>query len=345
MIIKLKEYLKNKEDYTLIDIRNKADYESEHIEGSINCTIEEARDLKIDKPLFIGYERDAFDENCDYLEGGFEGYILYKAENSITRKYRRELWSKFTKAVSDYELIQENDVIAVCISGGKDSMLMAKLFMELHKHSKVPFSVHYIVMDPGYLDYNRQLIIDNARRLNIPIEIFDTRIFDTVDNLDRSPCYICARMRRGYLYNYARNIGCNKIALGHHFDDAIETTLMSMLWGGQIETMLPKLKSENFEGMELIRPLYLIREENIIKWRDYNKLRFLRCACHFTEQSETNESASKRLETRKLIKKLKETNPQVEMNIFRSMENVQLKNVLGYKLDDVYHYFLDEYED
>ena len=342
MKVKIKDFLKQKNEFQLIDVRNFQYFSKAHIEGSINATIDDIP-LIADKKILIVASED-IESEYDVLEGGYKAYELNRIDSSITKKFRRELWSKFTKAISEYELIKENDVIAVCISGGKDSMLMAKLFNELHKHTKVPFELRYIVMDPGYLKENRQLIVENATKMDIPIEIFDTKIFDSVVNLDRSPCYICARMRRGYLYNYAKQIGCNKIALGHHFDDVIETTLMSMLWGGQIETMLPKLYSENFEGMELIRPLYLIREENIIKWRDYNKLKFLQCACKFTQQSSINENTSKRLETRKLIKELKKTNDQIEMNIFRSMENVQLKNVLGYKKDDIYHYFLEDYD-
>lgn len=342
MKIKIKEFLKHKADFKVIDVRKFQEYAKGHIEGSINASIDDIPEID-DKKIILISDED-IESNYDVLEGGYKVYCLERINSSITKKYRRELWSKFTKAITQYELIKENDKIAVCISGGKDSMLMAKLFSELHKHSNIPFELRYVVMDPGYLEQNRLLIKENAEKMDIPIEIFDTRIFESVHKLDKSPCYICARMRRGYLYNYAKSIGCNKIALGHHFDDVIETTLMSMLWGGQIETMLPKLKSENFEGMELIRPLYLIKEENIIKWRDYNELKFLHCACKFTEESSINENTSKRLETRKLIKELKKKNDQIEMNIFRSMENVQLKNVLGYKKDDIYHYFLDEYD-
>ena len=342
MRTKIKDFLKQKDEFFIIDVRNSQDFQKGHIKGSINITIDKIPANLDKRIILVGYKY--FESEYAVLEGGYEAYYQNRVNNSITKKYRRELWSKFTKAISQYKLINENDVIAVCISGGKDSMLMAKLFSELHKHTNIPFELKYVVMDPGYRKENRDLIIENASKLDIPIEIFDTKIFDSVLNLDKSPCYICARMRRGYLYNYAKNLGCNKIALGHHFDDVIETTLMSMLWGGQIETMLPKLHSENFEGMELIRPLYLIREENIIKWRDYNDLKFLQCACKFTEASSINESTSKRLETRKLIKELKKTNDQLEMNIFRRMENVQLKNVLGYKKDDEYHYFLDEYD-
>ena len=269
-------------------------------------------------------------------------------EKSIRKKFHKDIFSKFAKAVKEYELIQEGDKIAVCISGGKDSMLMAKLFQELQRHRKANFSLEFLVMDPGYSPVNREMIESNAKKLDIPITIFESDIFDTVYDIEKSPCYLCARMRRGFLYSNAQKLGCNKIALGHHYDDVIETILMGMLYGGQIETMMPKLHSTNFEGMELIRPMYLIREADIKHWRDYNHLEFLQCACRFTEvcatSSDENGMTSKRMEIKNLIAKMKETNPFVESNIFRSVENVSLNTVLAYKKDGIKHSFLDEYE-
>lgn len=269
-----------------------------------------------------------------------------EVERSINKKFHKGIWSKFTSAINDYELVQEGDKIAVCISGGKDSMLMAKLFQELKRHNKFPFEVEYIVMDPGYNEVNRRKIEENARLLNVPITIFESNIFESVVHIEKSPCYICARMRRGYLYSKAKELGCNKIALGHHYDDVIETILMGMLYGGQVQTMMPKLHSTNFEGMELIRPLYLIRESEIIRWCNYNELEFIRCACKFTEDvaNEDKEASSKRLEIKNMIKELSKTNPQVESNIFKSVENVNLDTIICYKKDSVKHSFLDEYD-
>jgi tRNA(Ile)-lysidine synthase TilS/MesJ len=270
-----------------------------------------------------------------------------RAEASIQKKYHKQLFSPFAKACKTYKLIEEGDHIAVCISGGKDSMLMAKLFQEIQRHRHVNFDLTFLVMDPGYVKENRELIESNSKALGIPVTIFESTIFDTVDNIEKNPCYLCARMRRGYLYSKAKELGCNKIALGHHYDDVIETILMGMLHGGQIQSMMPKLRSTNFEGMELIRPMYLIREADICAWRDYNELRFLQCACHFTETcstfDENGTSTSKRLETKRLIAELKKTNPFVESNIFRSVENIQLDTVIEYKKDGVRHNFLDEY--
>ena len=269
-------------------------------------------------------------------------------ERSITGRYKTELFSRFTKAITEFELVKEGDRIAVCISGGKDSMLMAKLFQELMRHHKFPFELVFLVMDPGYVKANRELIESNARLLGIPIHIFETRIFDAVVNIEKSPCYLCARMRRGYLYRKAQELGCNKIALGHHYDDVIETVLMGMLNAGQFQAMMPKLPSKNFPGMELIRPMYYIREDDIKRWRDANDLHFLQCACRFTETwyAGRGEEAtgSKRLETKQLIRRLKETIPQVEGNLLKSTKNVSLDHVLGYKKDGVYHGFLEEYE-
>lgn len=270
-------------------------------------------------------------------------------ELSIRKKFHKQLFSKFAKAINEYELVQENDKIAVCISGGKDSMLMAKLFQELKKHNKFPFELVFLVMDPGYKEENRRKIEENAELMGIPITVFQSDIFNAVYEIEKSPCYLCARMRRGYLYSRAKELGCNKIALGHHYDDVIETILMGMLYGGQIQTMMPKLHSTNFEGMELIRPLYFIREDDIKHWRDYNNLEFLQCACRFTETCNTcNEdgtSVSKRMEVKNLIAKMKETNPFVEGNIFKSVENVNLSTIIAYKKDGVKHHFTEHYEE
>lgn len=277
------------------------------------------------------------EKDRDYLE----------IEQDLRKRYRKNLWCKFTKAIREYELVQEGDKIAVCISGGKDSMLMAKLFQELKRHNKFDFDVLFLVMDPGYKTENRQLIEQNAARLNIPLTIFSSDIFASVYNIENSPCYLCARMRRGYLYSKARELGCNKIALGHHYDDVIETILMGMLYGAQVQTMMPKLHSTNFEGMELIRPMYLIREEHIEAWRDYNHLRFLQCACRFTENSTFRgdlENTSKRREIKQLIRQLRQINPFVENNIFKSVENVNLSTVIAYKQEGVRHHFLEDYQ-
>lgn len=294
------------------------------------------------------------------LQGGYSEYLRVqmqkqvdddfckRVEQSLTGKFKKDIFSKFYKAIKEYELIREGDRIAVCISGGKDSMLMAKLFQEYKRHSNSNFDVKYLVMDPGYAKTNREIIEENARRLHVPITIFETDIFESVYNVDKSPCYLCARMRRGYLYNFAKQLGCNKIALGHHYDDVIETILMGMLHGAQIQTMMPKLHSTNFEGMELIRPLYLIREDDIKAWRDYNDLHFIQCACRFTDtctSCNNGQNHSKRQETKLLIRELKKSNPDVEKCIFKSVENVQLNTVIAYKKDGIKHSFLDEYDD
>lgn len=295
------------------------------------------------------------------LKGGYVGWLMADmkkkeaddvcehVELSIRKKFKKKIWSKFTKAVREYELVKEGDRIAVCISGGKDSMLMAKLFQELKRHNKFNFEVKFLVMDPGYSPENRKVIENNARRLNIPITIFESNIFEAVFHVEKSPCYLCARMRRGYLYSKAKELGCNKIALGHHYDDVIETILMGMLYGAQMQTMMPKLHSSNFEGMELIRPLYLIREDDIKAWRDANGLHFIQCACKFTDTCSScdkdGQSNSKRLEIKKLIRELKKTNPFVEGNIFKSVENVNLSTIIAYKKDGVKHHFLETYDD
>ena len=270
-----------------------------------------------------------------------------KAEDSIRGKFHKQLFSPFAKACKEYRLIEDGDRIAVCISGGKDSMLMAKLFQELQRHRKVSFDLLFLVMDPGYNGDNRRLLEYNAKTLGVPITVFESTIFDVVDTVEKNPCYLCARMRRGYLYSKAKELGCNKIALGHHYDDVIETILMGMLHGGQVQTMMPKLHSTNFDGMELIRPMYLVREADICNWRDWNGLHFLQCACHFTDTCTTchedGTTSSKRLETKKLIAALKETNPQIEANIFKSVSNVNLNTVIAYKKDGVRYHFLDDY--
>ena len=296
------------------------------------------------------------------MTGGYTGWLLAQMkdagkkeehsaeeiEKSIRKKFHKQLFSKFAKAVRDYELVQEGDKIAVCISGGKDSMLMAKLFQELKRHNKVTFELEFLVMDPGYSEANRQVIENNAKRMNIPITVFESDIFDAVYDIEKSPCYLCARMRRGHLYNKAKELGCNKIALGHHYDDVIETILMGMLYGAQVQTMMPKLHSTNFEGMELIRPMYLIREDDIKHWRDYNDLHFIQCACRFTDTCTTcdpdGRSVSKRMEVKHMIAEMKKVNPFVESNIFKSVENVNLSTIIAYKKDGEKHHFLENYK-
>lgn len=266
-------------------------------------------------------------------------------ERTIIKKFRKQIWSKFVKAVIEYKLIEENDNIMVCISGGKDSFLMAKCIQELQRHGKYPFNAHYVVMDPGYNDYNRDMIIDNAKILNVPIEVFESNIFDIVEKVSDSPCYLCARMRRGCLYNRAKELGCNKIALGHHFDDVIETTLLSIFYGSEVKTMMPKLHSTNFKGLELIRPLYLVKEDDIIAWRNFNELTFINCACRFTEGcSLINDGTSKRKEIKELIKNMKKINPNIDNNIFKSMDNINLNCILSYVKDGQKVNFLDNYD-
>lgn len=273
---------------------------------------------------------------------------LREIERSIVKKFRKEIWRRFTKAINDYELIRDGDRIAVCISGGKDSMLMAKLFQELERHGQKNFDLKFLIMNPGYNEENYRLILENTEILGIPAVVFESPIFEVVASDVETPCYLCARMRRGYLYSRAKELGCNKIALGHHFDDVIETILMGMLYGGQIQTMMPKLHSTNFSGMELIRPLYLIRERDILHWAAYNELRFIRCACRFTEHLEESEEAlrgGKRKEVKDLIRELGKGNPFIEKNIFKSVENVNLSTVIAYKKDGKKHHFLDYYDE
>lgn len=269
-----------------------------------------------------------------------------KAEHSLNKKFRKTIWSKFTLAVKKYQLISAGDKIAVCISGGKDSMLMAKLMQMFARYSEVPFTPVFLVMDPGYNPKNLEKIKQNAELLEIPLTIFKTDIFDIANSVTESPCYLCARMRRGYLYNNAKLLGCNKIALGHHFSDVIETTVMGMFYGAQIQAMLPKLRSKNFDGMSLIRPMYCIHEDDIIAWKDYNNLDFIQCACRFTEKNALGDGTgnSKRLEIKKLIRELKKTNPTIEKSIFRSIHAVALDTMVGYKKDGVEHSFLERYD-
>ena len=280
------------------------------------------------------------------LEGGYAGWLLYRMqreqetslqqqiEEGIRKTWHKRLFSKFAKAIRTYDLVKPGDRIAVCISGGKDSMLMAKLFQELYRHHKFPFELKFLVMDPGYNETNRKVIEHNARLLGIPITIFETDIFDIVYNEEKNPCYLCARMRRGYLYSKAQELGCNKIALGHHYDDVIETILMGMLYGAQVQTMMPKLHSTNFPGMELIRPLYCVHEDAIIAWKNYNHLQFLQCACRFTEEREEagdGVGRSKRQEIKFLLRELKKTNPNIEKSMFRAIHGVQLDTFPGFK--------------
>lgn len=263
-------------------------------------------------------------------------------ERSIITNYRNKIWAKFIKGITEYKMIQEDDKIAVCMSGGKDSMLLAKCVQQLHKYSKVNFDVEYIAMNPGYSETNKQKIISNAKLLNIPMTMFETNIFECVEKIDDHPCYICARMRRGYLYNKAKELGCNKIALGHHFDDVIETTLMGMLYGGQMQTMMPKVRSTSHPGMELIRPLYYVKEADIINWQQKNNLEFIKCACKVTENNP--DGSSKRAEMKKLISNLKQNYKDVDKNIMKSTQNVNLDTLIAYKKDGVVHNFMDEYD-
>ena len=373
-IIDYNEILKkNEKDYVIIDIRSKYSYDYGHIPGALSCEetqIEQDINEKYkDKEIYLyckggeksrrlaealqksGIKAYSFDGGYSawckkYAKGGeSEKAKALAVEQSIRQKFHRCLFSKFCKAIKQYELIKPNDKIAVCISGGKDSMLMAKLFQEIKRQKKMPFELIFLVMDPGYNKKNREQIEKNAELLNIPITIFETRIFDHVFNIENNPCYICARMRRGHLYNKAKQLGCNKIALGHHYDDVIETILMSMLYGSQIQTMMPKVKSENFENMQLIRPLYFIREADIIKWRDYNNLKFIQCACKFTEENHLEVTSSKRKRVKDLIAELKKEDKEVDYHIFRSVENVSLASIIEYKdKNGIRHNFLDDYD-
>ena len=377
---KIEEIEQDKREKQIIDLRSPEEYEKETYPGAVNLFWEELEEHKAEiaknKPVYLicytGQKSDEVAENlveqgyeAYSIQNGFHSYLRLKlqrmmeqgeepeinckyVERSIVKRFRKEIWRPFVKGINEYEMIQDGDRIAVCISGGKDSMLMAKLFQELERHGKKNFEVEYLVMNPGYNDINYQTILDNAKFLEVPITVFESDIFDTVakDDIGGSPCYLCARMRRGHLYSQAQKLGCNKIALGHHFDDVIETIVMGMLYGGQIQTMMPKIHSTNFEGMELIRPMYLIREDDIKHWRDYNKLHFIQCACRFTESCAScggTEKGSKRAEIKELIKMLSERSDVIEKNIFRSVENVNLNTIIAYKKDGVKHHFLDEY--
>lgn len=365
----------NANDYELIDIRDSTAYEYGRMDNAVNIPLDGFDKERLDKSkknilycksgiLSINIAEELRSEGYDAysLKEGYIGWLRQKIsaedndkerleniEKSIRKKFHKVLFSKFAQAINQYKLVEENDRIAVCISGGKDSMLMAKLFQELLKHNKFHFEPVFLVMDPGYSSENREIIEHNARLLNIPITVFESTIFDSVYNIEKSPCYVCARMRRGCLYSKAKELGCNKIALGHHFDDVIETILMGMLYSGQTQTMMPKLKSTNFDGMELIRPMYLIREEDIKKWRDYNDLSFIQCACKFTDTCTSeacmtsSRTGSKRLETKHIIENLKKINPYVENNIFKSVQNVNLETIIAYKDKNGTHNFLDRY--
>ena len=364
----------DKDTYQIIDIRDKEEVQKDEMPGAVyvpSDEIEISEKVDLSKKMIIccrigkisiDVAERLREKGVDAvsLEGGYTAWrldsikrkeaesISRDVEQSIRKKFRKKIWRMFAKAINTYDLVKEGDKIAVCISGGKDSMLMAKLFQELKLHNKFEFEVKFLVMDPGYSPENCKVIEENARKLNIPITIYESDIFESVYNVEKSPCYLCARMRRGYLYKFAKNMGCNKIALGHHYDDVIETILMGMLYSGQVQTMMPKLHSTNYEGMELIRPLYLIREQDIKSWCRYNDLHFIQCACKFTDTCTTcdnEENRSKRVEIKELIKTLKQVNPYVEGNIFKSVENVSLEAIVAYKIDGVKHSFLETYDE
>lgn len=378
------ELQKDARDKQVIDLRSEEDFEKETYPGALNIYWEElgeridevSKDIPVYLICYTGQKSDEIAQNLQEqgyeaysVEGGYRAYLRKKladfmkpdedqqerladrakdVERSIIKKFKKTIWRQFTKAINEYEMIKDGDKIAVCISGGKDSMLMAKLFQELERHGKKNFEVVFLVMNPGYNEVNYETIMNNAKILNVPITVFRTEIFDTVADITDSPCYLCARMRRGHLYSKARELGCNKIALGHHFDDVIETIVMGMLYGAQIQTMMPKLHSTNFPGMELIRPLYLIREDDIIHWTRYNDLHFIQCACRFTENCAScggTEKGSKRAEIKELIHSLEKKSPYIAKNIFRSVENVNLNTVIAYKKAGVRHHFLDHYDE
>ena len=369
-----------KDSYELLDIRSEVEISHGAIPGAIAVKPEEIEKKLKNKELDpekkqviccsrgkisveIAEELEEEGYNAESLEGGYVAWLMdvmkeemdkdqnnekaKEVEQSLRKKFKKKIWSKFTKAINTYELVKPGDKIAVCISGGKDSMLMAKLFQELLKHGKANFELVFLVMNPGYNKDNWKIIQDNAKVLGIPLTVFETQIFDTVADIDKNPCYLCARMRRGYLYSHAKELGCNKIALGHHFDDVIETILMGMFYGGKVETMMPKLHSQNFEGMELIRPMYLIKEDDIIAWRDYNQLNFIQCACRFTENCVScgGGRGSKRDEMKELIKEFRKQGDIIEKNIFRSVHNVNLRTIIGYHKDDMEYNFLDDYNE
>lgn len=373
----------DKDKVLVVDIRPEDQYQRGTFPGAVNLPMAEFEDRKTELELYkdkeiylmchtgersLEYVQDLIADGYDAgnVTGGYRSYLKLtltrfvqkdskeqlaertrEIERSIIKKFRRSVWRPFTKALNEYQLVQEGDKIAVCISGGKDSMLMAKLFQELLKHGKANFELVFLVMNPGYNEDNWKIIQDNAKVLGIPLTVFETQIFDTVADIDKNPCYLCARMRRGYLYSHAKELGCNKIALGHHFDDVIETILMGMFYGGKVETMMPKLHSQNFEGMELIRPMYLIKEDDIIAWRDYNQLNFIQCACRFTENCVScgGGRGSKRDEMKELIKEFRKQGDIIEKNIFRSVHNVNLRTIIGYHKDDMEYNFLDDYNE
>lgn len=362
--------------YRFCDVRDEVSYRYGSIPKAENISniIELAEEGKLDKNISyvlycmkgiqsmdMAYELRGMGYDAVSLKGGYAAWLTSsyredyedkqkEVETSIRKTFHKCIFSPFAKAINEYELLKPGDKVAVCISGGKDSMLMAKLFQEIKRHNKFDFELVFLVMDPGYSEVNRLVIEKNARMLGVPITIFETQIFDAVYDVKQSPCYLCARMRRGYLYNKAKELGCNKIALGHHYDDVIETILMGMLYGAQVQTMMPKLHSTNFEGMELIRPMYYIREDDIMRWRDFNNLHFIQCACHFTDTCsscrEDGTTASKRMEIKQLIKNMKKVNPYVEGNIFKSVYNVSLGTVIEYKdKAGVKHNFLENYDE
>ncbi len=362
--------------YRFCDVRDEVSYRYGSIPKAENISniVELAEEGKLDKNISyvlycmkgiqsmdMAYELRGMGYDAVSLKGGYAAWLTSsyredyedkqkEVETSIRKTFHKCIFSPFAKAINEYELLKPGDKVAVCISGGKDSMLMAKLFQEIKRHNKFDFELVFLVMDPGYSEVNRLVIEKNARMLGVPITIFETQIFDAVYDVKQSPCYLCARMRRGYLYSKAKELGCNKIALGHHYDDVIETILMGMLYGAQVQTMMPKLHSTNFEGMELIRPMYYIREDDIIRWRDFNNLHFIQCACHFTDTCsscrEDGTAASKRMEIKQLIKDMKKVNPYVEGNIFKSVYNVSLGTVIEYKdKDGVKHNFLENYDE
>lgn len=362
--------------YRFCDVRDEVSYSYGSIPKAENISniVELAEEGKLDKNIAyvlycmkgiqsmdMAYELRGMGYDAVSLKGGYAAWLTSsyredyedkqkEVETSIRKTFHKCIFSPFAKAINEYELLKPGDKVAVCISGGKDSMLMAKLFQEIKRHNKFDFELVFLVMDPGYSEVNRLVIEKNARMLGVPITIFETQIFDAVYDVKQSPCYLCARMRRGYLYSKAKELGCNKIALGHHYDDVIETILMGMLYGAQVQTMMPKLHSTNFEGMELIRPMYYIREDDIMRWRDFNNLHFIQCACHFTDTCsscrEDGTTASKRMEIKQLIKNMKKVNPYAEGNIFKSVYNVSLGTVIEYKdKDGVKHNFLENYDE
>ena len=369
---------------TILDVRTEEDFQRDHLPGAVNIPAGILESLSVQELAAHGlepgklaailcYTGDRAAALADILEekgfhavpvtGGHRAWLRLRLdemvqeqaqlaartaqiERSIIKKFRRVLWTCFTRAMTDYQLLAPHDKIAVCISGGKDSMLLAKLMQELQRHGNVPFELVFLCMNPGYNADNWRIIQDNARILGIDLTVFETQIFDAVAGIEKNPCYLCARMRRGYLYSHAKALGCNKIALGHHFDDAIETILMGMLFSGKVETMMPKLHSNHFEGMELIRPMYLIREADIKAWRDYNGLHFIQCACRFTENCATcqGDKGSRRDDVKKILAAWRREDETIDRNIFNSVKNVNLRTVLGYKIDGTEHSFLDDYE-